>query len=90
MATTKRRIQITLEPELDSVVSRISELSGSPVSKVCAELLMNSLPVLSQFAEVLELSKQKQTIDVQALKKLVDEGQSMMDQIHSDMKNIQE
>jgi len=88
MATSKRRIQITLEPELDAVISRISELSGSPVSRVCADLLMNSLPVLSQFVQVLELSKQKQTIDLDALQKFVDEGHSVMNRVDEDMKSL--
>ena len=88
MATSKRRIQITLEPELDAVISRISELSGSPVSRVCADLLMNSLPVLSQFVQVLELSKQKQTIDLDALQKFVDEGHSVMNQVDEEMKSL--
>lgn len=88
MATSKRRIQITLEPELDAVISRISELSGSPVSRVCADLLMNSLPVLSQFVQVLELSKQKQTIDLDALQKFVDEGHSVMNRVDEEMKSL--
>ncbi len=88
MATSKRRIQITLEPELDSVISRISELSGSPVSRVCADLLMNSLPVLSQFVQVLELSKQKQSIDVEALQKFVQQGHAVMERVDEEMKTL--
>lgn len=88
MATSKRRIQITLEPELDLVISRISELSGSPVSRVCADLLMNSLPVLSQFVQVLELSKQKQSIDLDALQKFVKEGHALMNEVDEQMKGL--
>lgn len=57
MPTKKRRIQLCLDPDLDIVFAKLSELTGRPQSALVTELLRDTLPVLQQTVEALELAK---------------------------------
>lgn len=57
MPTKKRRIQLTLHGDLDVVLARLSELTERPQSALVLELLQDTLPVLKQTVEALELAK---------------------------------
>lgn len=56
MTTRKRRLQVTIEPELEPVLLRLSKYMGIPQSTIVTNLLMESLPVLQQTADALELA----------------------------------
>ena len=58
MTTRKRRLQVTIEPELEPVLARLSVLLETPQSTIITDLLMESLPVLVQTADALELAQQ--------------------------------
>lgn len=58
MTTRKRRLQVTIEPELEPALARLSVLLEIPQSTIITNLLMESLPVLIQTADALELAKQ--------------------------------
>lgn len=54
MATMKRRLFVTLEPELDVVLRRLSKLQKRPQAAIIREILMGGLPQLVQLADLLE------------------------------------
>lgn len=57
MTTRKKRIQVTIEPELEPILDRLSVLMERPKATLITELLMSSLGVLTQTVEVLEQAK---------------------------------
>lgn len=54
MATMKRRLLVTLEPEIDLVLRRLSVVRGRPQSALVRELLDAARPGLERAAELLE------------------------------------
>jgi len=58
MSTRKRRLQVTIEPELEPVLARLSKFMGKPQSTIITDLLMESFPILEQTANALELASQ--------------------------------
>lgn len=58
MATIKPRVNVTLEQSDYDILKRLSELSGTSMSKQIAELVQTVVPVLSQMADNFEKLKQ--------------------------------
>lgn len=80
MATQKKRLQVTIEPELAPVLIRLSSLLEIPQSTIITNLLMESMPVLIQTADALELAKQgKLNLDglVGMIQKSISEAQEL-------------
>ena len=80
MPTQKRRIQISLDPELDEVLVRLSESLKKPTSKILSELLLESLPALVQVADALDQAKSGK-LDIDGFKKVVSVAHSELDEI---------
>lgn len=57
MPTKKRRLQLSLDEDLDVVFMRLSKLMERPQASIVMDLLRESLPVLQQTADALELAK---------------------------------
>lgn len=70
MTTRKRRLQVTIEPELEPVLARLSKCMGKPQSTIITDLLMESFPVLEQTANALELAAQGK-LDLSSLNDVV-------------------
>lgn len=58
MATMKPRITITFEPEAYAVLRRVATLQRGPVSRVVSDLITETIPALSSFADVMEATQQ--------------------------------
>lgn len=85
MTTRKKRLQITIEPELEPVLDRLSDLMGKPKATLVTDLLMSSLGVLSQTVEVLERAKQVKDglSDMETFRqKLISDAHSQIDVIN--------
>jgi len=89
MARRKRRLQVPVEPELDPVLVRLSELTGIAQCTLVTNLLMESLPVLKQTVEALELA-QKGKLDLNGLvgmvQKSIDDARSIESELLDKMK----
>jgi hypothetical protein len=57
MATQKRRLLVTLEPELDVLLRKLAKLRGRPQSSVVGELLQGALPTLRELVAHLEAAE---------------------------------
>lgn len=49
-----RRVVLTVNPELDSILDDIATIKNQPKSRVIVEILENAKPVLSAIAEMLK------------------------------------
>ncbi len=54
MPSRKPRIALTVPDELNDVLDRVSDLSGTPKTKLIIEMLEQYAPVLEQVLEALE------------------------------------
>lgn len=57
MATRKRRIILSLSPELDKAIDRLAKAQERPRASVVVEILEQVAPQLDAFAEAIEVAK---------------------------------
>lgn len=58
MPSQKPRIALTVSDELNAVLSRISDLTETPKSKIITEILNDSMPVFIELLTALEKIKE--------------------------------
>lgn len=63
-----RRVVLTVQPELDSILDDISRLKGQPKSRIIVEILENAKPVLSAISDMLESADNAEKAYYNALK----------------------
>ncbi|WP_179991823.1 ribbon-helix-helix protein, CopG family, partial [Acinetobacter sp. YH16058] len=51
---TRKRIALSVPPEMEEVLDKISDLTGQPKTKIILEMLEQYVPVLEQTIEALE------------------------------------
>lgn len=69
MPATNPRISVTVQPSVEAVLLRLSELTGQSKSSFIAELLESSLPILERMVTVIEAAKlAKDSLKTQTLK----------------------
>lgn len=86
MATRKKRLQVTIEPELEPVLERLSHLMGKPQATIITELLLQSTPVLEQTANALELAIQGK-LDLSGLNNVVNAKIEEANQLQSELES---
>lgn len=86
MPTQRRRIQISLHPELDKVLVRLSTSLKKPTSKILAELLEESLPALIQVADALDQANAGK-LDVDGFQKVLEDAHSELDELQDFMES---
>lgn len=57
MSTSKRRLMLSVSPELDKAIERLANAQGRPRATVVVEILEDIAPQLEQLAQAYELSK---------------------------------
>lgn len=57
MATRKRRIILSLSPELDQAIDRLAKARERPRASVLVEILEEMVPSLNALSEAVEVSK---------------------------------
>lgn len=57
MTTAKRRLMLSLSPELDQAIDRLAKAQERPRAAVVVEILEGIVPQLNAFAEAVEVSK---------------------------------
>lgn len=57
MATAKRRMMLSLSPELDAAIDRLAKAQDRPRASVVVEILDQMVPSINTLSEVLEASK---------------------------------
>lgn len=54
----KMRVQIMVEPELDTLLRKFAKIEGVSISELCCGILLSAAPVMEQSLRVYEASKQ--------------------------------
>jgi hypothetical protein len=82
MPTSNPRLSVTLQPSLDAILRRMSELTGQSKSAMVADLLESSVPVFERMCIVLEAAKQAQnTLKESTLQGLDDAEKKLHEQL---------
>lgn len=88
MATTKPRVNVTLEQNDYDVLKRLSELSGTSMSRQIAELVETVIPVLVQMADNFEKLKLADEAIKSRLRKSADDGLRIAEKMQQDALNF--
>lgn len=62
MPSQKPRLNLTLDDELNDVITDLSKLMGIPKTRVITDLLKDVLPVLTEVRDALNLAKEKKNV----------------------------
>ena len=89
---SRKRIALSVSPEMDTVLDRISELTEQPKTKLIVEMLEQYMPVLEQTLEALEQIKANKENALNIAKNFAHEmlldGNQKLGQIAAEVKNL--
>ena len=64
MPSQKPRLNLTLDEDLNEIITDLSELMSIPKTRVITDLLKDVLPVLTEVRDALKLAKEKKNVGV--------------------------
>ena len=89
---TRKRIALSVPPEMEEVLDKISDLTGQPKTKIILEMLEQYVPVLEQTIEALEQIRDNKENALSIVQKfagdLLLDGNQMLGQIATEVKNL--
>ena len=89
---SRKRIALSVSPEMDTVLDRISELTEQPKTKLIVEMLEQYMPVLEQTLDALEQIKSNKENALNIAKNFAHEmlldGNQKLGQIAAEVKNL--
>lgn len=92
MPSKKPRIALTVPPEIDHILDRLYELSGTPKSKLIVEMLEQYAPVLEQVLSTMEKIKEDKENGKEIAKKFAQDmlldGHEMLGVIAKEAKQL--
>jgi hypothetical protein len=86
MATRLRRIQISLDPETDKVLTDLSKLTGRPIGTIVRELLGEAVDALKVTVGALRLAKTSPEEAVQRMVEMADKSVTQVRQLTMPLK----
>ena len=87
MPSQKPRLNLTLDDDLNDVITDLSKLLGIPKTRVITDLLVDVMPAMVEMRDALELVKQKKSA-VPNLARLAASANSKTGEINSDMADL--
>lgn len=89
---SRTRIALSVPPDMEDVLDKLSTLTGQPKTKIIIEMLEQYLPVLEQTVEALEQIKNNKENALSIVQKfagdLLLDGNQMLGQIATEVKNL--
>ena len=89
---TRKRIALSVPPEMEEVLDKISDLTGQPKTKIILEMMEQYVPVLEQTIEALEQIRDNKENALSIVQKfagdLLLDGNQMLGQIATEVKNL--
>ena len=89
---SRKRIALSVPPEMEEVLDKISDLTGQPKTKIILEMLEQYVPVLEQTLEALEQIRDNKEDALSIVQKfagdLLLEGNQKLGQIATEVKNL--
>lgn len=87
MPSQKRRIALTVDDDLNSVIERLSKLTKTPKSTIIVDLLKDAQPHLQEIVNALELVENKKSI-IPVMSKLTALANQQVSIVNSEMANL--
>lgn len=89
---TRKRIALSVPPEMEEVLDKISDLTGQPKTKIILEMMELYVPVLEQTIEALEQIRDNKENALSIVQKfagdLLLDGNQKLGQIATEVKNL--
>lgn len=88
----RKRIALSVPPDMDDVLDKLSDLTGQPKTKIILEMMEQYVPVLQQTVEALEQIRDNKENALSIVQKfagdLLLDGNQMLGQIATGVKNL--
>jgi len=89
---TRKRIALSVPPDMDDVLDKLSDLTGQPKTKIILEMMEQYVPVLEQTVAALEQIRDNKENALSIVQKfagdLLLDGNQMLGQIATEVKNF--
>lgn len=89
---TRKRIALSVPPDMDDVLDKLSDLTGQPKTKIILEMMEQYVPVLEQTVEALEQIRDNKENALSIVQKfagdLLIDGNQKLGQIATEVKNL--
>ena len=89
---TRKRIALSVPPDMEELLDKISELTGQPKTKIILEMLEQYVPILEQMLKALEEIRDNKEDALNIAKQFASEmlldGNQKLGQIATEVKNL--
>ena len=89
---TRKRIALSVPPDMDDLLDKVSALTGQPKTKVIVEMLEQYVPILEQMLKALEQIRDNKEDALNIAKQFASEmlldGNQKLGQIATEVKNL--
>ena len=89
---TRKRIAVSVPPDMEELLDKISELTGQPKTKIILEMLEQYVPILEQMLKALEQIRDNKEDALNIAKQFASEmlldGNQKLGQIATEVKNL--
>ena len=89
---TRKRIALSVPPDMDDVLDKLSDLTGQPKTKIILEMMEQYVPVIEQTVAALEQIRDNKENALSIVQKfagdLLLDGNQMLGQIATEVKNF--
>ncbi len=89
---TRKRIALSVPPDMEELLDKISELTGQPKTKIILEMLEQYVPILEQMLKALEQIRDNKENALNIAKQFASEmlldGNQKLGQIATEVKNL--
>lgn len=87
--TQKRRIALTVDGELDEVLTALAKMTKTPKTAVITEILTESLPAMRMVLDSLDAIKhEKKLAAIDVMGKFLSDASSLVNQAHIDFGEV--
>lgn len=84
-----KRVALTLTPELDAILTQLSELTATPKTAIITEILNDMTPILTEVVSALKQTKEGQKeLAIETAAKFLQGASQMLNQAHIDFGGI--
>ena len=91
---TRKRIALSVPPDMEELLDKISELTGQPKTKIILEMLEQYVPILEQMLKALEQIRDNKEDALNIAKQFASEmlldGNQKLGQIATEVKNLKQ
>lgn len=80
-----KRVALTLPPDLDAILTELSELTATPKTAIITEILNDTMPIFSEVIKAIKASKEGQKeLAIETAAKFLNDASLKLNQAHID------